>query len=97
MVIMVKLHLFENESDHPEKSEDDVFGHGKVVEDGAKGFILIIILIWMMKKWSFFSNDHNDDYDDDDEDVRPWINCFLPEQRILSSIGSKESPIHPWI
>merc|ERR1719397_2050188 len=50
--------LFENEPNHPEKSEDDVFGHGKIVEDGA------------------------------------WINCFLPEQRILSSIGSKESPIH---
>ena len=49
MVIMVKLHLFENESDHPEKPEDDVFGHGKVVVDGAKGFILMIILIRIMK------------------------------------------------
>ena len=36
MVIMVKLHLFENESDHPEKSEYDVFGHGEVVVSGAE-------------------------------------------------------------
>ena len=30
------LHLFENESEHPEESKDDVFGHGEVVVSGAE-------------------------------------------------------------
>ena len=45
------LHLFENESNHPEESKDDVFCHGKVVVSGAKQFILILT---MNKLWNIF-------------------------------------------
>ena len=38
------LHLFENESNHPEESKDDVFCHGEVVVSGAKQFILILTM-----------------------------------------------------
>ena len=35
------LHLFEDESENPEESKDDVFGHGEVVVSGAKDIIII--------------------------------------------------------
>ena len=41
---LISRHLFENESNHPEESKDDVFCHGEVVVSGAKQFILILMM-----------------------------------------------------